>query len=137
MKPTIQQRVMHIAHANWQNDSWSKRLKQAWRMYDFECFLRHGFVLFGYIKADGSMRYALGTRHNALIPYGKRPSGTKQARIEQGVEKPNYTAIAYFDLEKQDWRSFAADRLCEIREANVIYPYPLAAHVLPKEEDGE
>ena len=124
---------MHMAHTNWQRLTWSERMKAAWRLQGFVTYLSCGFVRFAFIKSDGSMRYALGTRHLALIPHDKRPSGTKQARIDAGIEQPNYTAIPYFDIEKQEWRSFTADRLCEIRDAYNIYPYPLAHQVLPEE----
>ena len=126
---------MHYAHANWQTATWSERLKAAWRLQGFVSFLKCGFVRFTFIKSDGSMRYALGTRHLDLIPYDKRPTGARRQRIQQGIEEPNYTAVTFFDIEKQEWRSFTADRLCEIQDAYTIYPYPLAAQVFPDDED--
>ena len=133
MKISKQKRVMHMAHANWAHLTWSERMKAAWRLHGFITYLQCGFVRFAFIKSDGSMRYALGTRHTALIPYDKRPKGIREANIQAGMEQPNYTAIPYFDIEKQEWRSFAADRLCEISDAYTIYPYPLAQQVLPEE----
>ena len=121
--------VMHIAHANWQLFPWQTRLERAWELQNLCDFLPHGIVMFTYRKSDGSQRRAVGTRYSDLIPYPKRPAGTRRARIDAGIEKQNYTAISYFDLEKQDWRSFSVDHFCRVEEAHILSPYDLASLV--------
>ena len=116
MKPTIQQRVMHYAHANWQNDSWSNRLKQAWMMADIRKYMRHGIVKFVFMKQNGELRNARGTLWDEIIPDDKKPTGIRQQRINEGLEQANYTSISFFDLDKQEWRAFKVESLVTIND---------------------
>ena len=120
MKTNQLSRVMHLAHANWQHDTWSNRLKQAWRIADLRRYLAHGLVKFTFTKKDGTTRHACGTLCQKLIPEAKRPTGARQARISAGIEQPNYTAISYYDLDKDEWRSFAVDSLTAVDEVFLI-----------------
>ena len=116
MKPTTQQRVMHIAHANWQNDSWSNRLKQAWMMADIRKYMRHGIVKFVFMKQNGELRNARGTLWDEIIPDDKKPTGIRQQRINEGLEQANYTSISFFDLDKQEWRAFKVESLVTVND---------------------
>ena len=74
-------------------------LSLAWYFERLRKALSKGVVRFSYFKADGSIREAVGTTCNLLIPTEKRPKGTSQAR-------ENLISISYFDFERQDWRGF-------------------------------
>ena len=74
-------------------------LKRAWYFERFRKWLKNGVVTFSYMKKDSSIRFAKGTLNDLLIPTDKLPKGTSTA-------EPNYSSMAYFDLERQDWRSF-------------------------------
>ena len=74
-------------------------LKRAWYFERFWRWLKNGVVTFSYMKKDSSIRFAKGTLNDLLIPIDKLPKGTSTA-------EPNYSSMAYFDLERQDWRSF-------------------------------
>ena len=58
--------------------------------------LQKGKVRFTFIKADGSLREAYGTKVLDLIPINQHP---------KGVKKPSDDVITFFDLEKNEWRS--------------------------------
>ena len=79
--------------------SMSISLKRAWYFERFRRWLKNGVVTFTYVKKDGSLREAKGTLNDLLIPTDKLPKGT-------GTAEPNYSSLSYFDLERQDWRSF-------------------------------
>ena len=64
------------------------------------CWLNGGLVTFSFWKKDGSIREAKGTTHDLLIPMDKRPKGTTPPSGGWG-------AIPFFDIDKQDWRSFS------------------------------
>ena len=79
-------------------------LSQAWWFESFRDAISNGFARFTYRKQDGTTRTALGTRSFSLIPLDKMPKGDMSdgaAIWEDGAK-----AIPYFDLEKNEWRSF-------------------------------
>ena len=80
--------------------NWSQRLQLAWYFENIREWLQKGIVTFSYWKKDGSIREAKGTLNDLFIPLDKRPHMDLQ-------HEPNYSAVAYFDLDKQEWRSFA------------------------------
>jgi hypothetical protein len=69
---------------------------------DIASFLSEGRVQFSYTKANGDSRQATGTTNMDLIPEGARAEATNTA--ESAV-------ITYFDLDKNDWRSFRRENL--------------------------
>ena len=81
----------------------SYALKQAWWFESFRDALSNGFARFTYYKKDGTTRTALGTRSSVLIPTDKLPKCPVE--IDKGDECDK--AIPYFDLEKNEWRSFS------------------------------
>ena len=77
-------------------------LKRAWWFESFRDALNNGFARFTYYKKDGTTRTALGTRSPLLIPADKSPKA-----LPEGVWNDTVKAIPYFDLEKNEWRSFS------------------------------
>lgn len=77
-------------------------LKQAWWFESFRDAISNGFARFTYYKKDGTTRTALGTRSSVLIPIDKLP---KCPQDNDEWEERN-KAIPYFDLDKNEWRSF-------------------------------
>lgn len=63
-------------------------------------------VRFVFRKQDGSERHARGTCNLQHIPLDKHPK----------KEIPVTTAIRFFDLDKEDWRSFEIGRLLRVNE---------------------
>lgn len=75
--------------------------------------LHHGKVHFSFIKDNGEERAAYGTLKFSDIPEDKHPKGTG---------KTNPLVIAFFDLEKEAWRSCKATSIIAIestRDENV------------------
>ena len=74
--------------------------------------LNKGIVRFTYRKVDGTIREAVGTR------------SLEMARTALGIYIPNPTSgrnnpTAYYDLEKEDWRSFKAENVISINGINI------------------
>jgi len=109
MKNDIQKLRRLMRRANYINQNRSTQsdmsisLKQAWWFESFSEAISNGFARFTYIKKDGTTRTALGTRAPSLIPVDKMPKGDMSdgAAFEDGAK-----AIPYFDLDKNEWRSF-------------------------------
>ena len=82
--------------------NWSNALRQAWFLMRFKNALNSGIVTFSFIKQDGTIREAKGTTHHLLVPADKQP---------KGAFAPGYriSTISFFDLDKQDWRSFSVE----------------------------
>ena len=101
-------RLMRTAHVLQNGDEDHKfgqslALKQAWWFESFRNALSNGFARFTYYKKDGSTRTALGTRSPSLIPTDKLPKCPKDN--DEWEERAK--SIPYFDLEKNEWRSFS------------------------------
>ena len=65
--------------------------------------IKKDVVDFKFIKKDGTIRTAKGTKNLNLVPKEKLPVGTKKTNI------PNL--ITYFDIDKNSWRSFYLNKL--------------------------
>ena len=101
-------RLMRTAHVLQKGDDDHKygqslALKQAWWFESFRDALSNGFARFTYRKKDGTTRTALGTRSLSLIPVDKLPKSLFAARSDSSE---NCSSFCYFDLEKNEWRSF-------------------------------
>ena len=99
---------MRTAHVLQKGDSDHKysqslALKQAWWFESFRDALANGFARFTYYKKDGTFRRTLGTRSAMLIPNDKAPKSPINIEQWEDVVK----SVPYFDLEKQEWRSFS------------------------------
>ena len=100
-------RALYMAHIYKKNApmiSWADCMRYAWMLVRFRQMLQNGFVTFSFIKKDGTHRMATGTLYPHLIPVDKHP-GTSSG----DQRTPNFSVINYFDLDKQDWRSFRID----------------------------
>ena len=64
-------------------------------------------VRFTFLKKDGTLRHAVGTRNIALA---ERKTGESIAAPASGRENP----YAYFDIEKLAWRSYCPDSIMSI-----------------------
>ena len=82
------------------NHQWSDLVRHAWYFENLREWLRKGVVTFSYWKKDGTIREAKGTLNDLFIPLDKRPKGNTPPSGGWG-------ALNYFDLDRNDWRSFA------------------------------
>lgn len=71
-----------------------------------------GIVKFQFIKADGTLRTAYGTRNPRLI---ETLCPNNDERETSRTQNPN--VMAYFDLVKNAWRSFRIDRFDSVLKA--------------------
>lgn len=122
MRPTIQQRVMHYAHIMHRQgvSNWSTALGAAWAIHHLRRYLTRGVVRFTFTKQNGERREARGTLCPELIPPSRTPSGVQQREIEQGLRQPDYSSIAYYDLDKEAWRAFSICNVKSIEEIRVL-----------------
>ena len=91
---------MHYAHIFAQEGmDKSLALTWGWHVIALHTALKNGILRFRFTKANGEIREAKGTLHPLLIPEDKMPKGT-------GITLPKYSSVAFFDLDKQDWRAF-------------------------------
>ena len=129
---TTNSRVMHMAHSLQKTNptmTWSDLLKLAWQFQYLRDMLRAGIVKFAYVKGKTQgvpvIRPARGTLHPELIPEDKKPKGSPDY-------KPNWGTIAYFDLDRQDWRSFRLDALYNIDAYLMLNEVDLSVQNDPK-----
>lgn len=95
--------ALHYAHALQKarpNFAWRYNLINAWDRVRFHEQLRNGVLRFTYIKKNGMARIAYGTLRPDLIPSDKQPKGCLDYT-------PNYAAMPYYDLVRNEWRSFS------------------------------
>lgn len=102
--------VMKLAYEILRNDytlTMSDAMKQAWRVAKLlVCMYADSTMIeFAYVKTDGEIRQATGTRNDKLIPKGKYNP--------QNPNTINLQLIPYFDSEKGDWRAFKPHLLIE------------------------
>lgn len=95
--------ALHYAHCL-NGTEWKNRVIRGWQIVRFCNLLRHHVLRFYYIKSDGSTRIAYGTLRSELIPEDLRPKGIVNRH-------PIYKTVTYFDVEKNEWRSFSIDKL--------------------------
>ena len=81
----------------------------AWRVAHCKYAMREGRVAFSFIKLNGQIRDAEGTTKLDLVPADKQPKGL----IPQ---KDQYATVVFFDLEKEEWRSFRTDFFIDLKE---------------------
>ena len=70
--------------------------------------MKSGVVDFSYKKKDGSLRKAKGTLKTNLIP--ETDSDDKR------LKSTNADCFTYYDLKRDDWRTFIKDNFIEIKE---------------------
>lgn len=84
--------------------TWGQCQTQAWQVVRLRAVLRAGATRFTFQKQDGEVREAYGTLNPNLFKYEMKGSDRAE----------NLTAIKYFDLDKQAWRSFRAERILQV-----------------------
>ncbi|MFN0216159.1 MAG: SH3 beta-barrel fold-containing protein [Saprospiraceae bacterium] len=84
--------------------TWGQCQAQAWQIVRLRAALRLGATRFVFQKQDGEVREAYGTLNPSLFQYEHKGSDR--------AESP--TAIKYFDLDKNAWRSFRAERILKV-----------------------
>ena len=77
-------------------------LKRAWREFKLNAMLNKGIALFTFMKKDGTIREAAGTRSLEIIPAEFHPKGTGKASDK---------VICFFDMEAFAWKCFSKDSL--------------------------
>ena len=114
-KSRVASMAIHIYQAH-PTLPWSECMKRAWDFHWFRKMLTNGIVHFYYWKANDDpatknipfvLREARGTLLMDITPWDKRPKGTVKY-------KPNYKNMAYYDLDREDWRSFDITRFYSI-----------------------
>nr|DAP45283.1 MAG TPA: hypothetical protein [Caudoviricetes sp.] len=103
-KTNFRSRVMKYA---WQiyratRRAWRECMLQAWRLYRLAKAMRKGTVVFSYLKSDGIIRQAKGTLLNT--PSGASLGGKR-------ITKPSYKTMAYYDIERGNFRCFKVENL--------------------------
>ena len=81
--------------------SFGEALKAAWMKFKLVARLRAGKAEFSFLKADNTVRRAIGTLKTGSFEYTRKGSGS--------ASKPEI--IKYFDLDRMSWRSARVDRL--------------------------
>jgi stalled ribosome rescue protein Dom34 len=84
--------------------TWSQCQVQAWKVARLRASLRTGVASFTFQNNEGEVRAAKGTLNTDLFQYDYK--GTKRGE--------SVTVVKYFDLEKNAWRSFRADRFLTV-----------------------
>lgn len=93
-------KAAHAAYKAGKAASWSEALKAAWKAMKLKAKMAAGVVKFAFRKADGTIRKAVGTLLQSVSHYEFK-----------GGKKKSYTTVAYFDVEKQGYRSFTIGSL--------------------------
>ncbi|MBO6073571.1 MAG: DUF2693 domain-containing protein [Paludibacteraceae bacterium] len=128
MNTNTNSRVMHMAHAlhkTHPHDEWSEILKLAWQFICLRQMLQRGIVKFSYYKINDVIltrvvRPARGTLNPELIPADKLPK-------DSPLYTPNYSTMAYYDIDTQGWRSFKLDCLHNIESYATLNTIDLSA----------
>jgi len=74
-------------------------------------YLSESTITVTFTKKDGTSRVMKCTKQSDLIPADKQPKGTGST--------PTGDAVAAFDLEKQEWRSFNTSNITRIEWGTV------------------
>ena len=124
--PSTKSRVMHYAHALlkfYPTMEWGEIIKLAWQFIYLRRMLQQGIVKFSYLKTDKTLgvlvvRPARGTLNMELIPIDKRPVESLDTR--SAMRTPSWGTMAYFDLDKMEWRSFKLPYLNSIESYSTL-----------------
>lgn len=96
-------KILKLAHAIKKETgcTFGEAQRKAWQVARLEYRLNIGIASFQFIKADGTVRAANGTRNADLFEYQHKGSEAKQSPLN----------VRYFDMDANAWRSFNANRL--------------------------
>lgn len=79
----------------------SEALKAAWKAIKLKYQMASGVVTFKFRKTNGEIRKAVGTLKSGMFDYEAKGS----------TSKPSYSTVAYWDIEKDGFRSFRISSL--------------------------
>ena len=95
----------------------SKAFKCAHAIYRLTNELAKGLLEFSYMKDDGTLRHARGTLcdgvSNRFDEWKRKQAEKPKDKKAKSKTKPR-EIITYWDLDKEGFRSFRADRLIEV-----------------------
>ena len=74
----------------------SEAMRLAWKAIKLKAEMAKGVVTFSFRKTNGEIRTAVGTLKSSMVNY--QPKGTGG--------KPSYSTVAYWDMERDAFRSF-------------------------------
>lgn len=80
--------------------------------------MKEDIACFFYKKQDGSIRQAYGTRKSSIIDYYLTISGKPNKTTKEKESAPS--TLAYFDLDKLEWRCFRLENLIGIDTQYII-----------------
>ena len=95
----------------------SKAFKCAHAIYRLTNELAKGLLEFSYMKDDGTLRHARGTLCDGVsdrFDEWKRKQAEKPKDKKAKAKTRPREIITYWDLDKEGFRSFRADRLIEV-----------------------
>ena len=95
----------------------SKAFKCAHAIYRLTNELAKGLLEFSYMKDDGTLRHARGTLCDGVsdrFDEWKRKQAEKTKDKKAKAKNKPREIITYWDLDKEGFRSFRADRLIEV-----------------------
>ena len=95
----------------------SKAFKCAHAIYRLTNELAKGLLEFSYMKDDGTLRHARGTLCDGVsdrFDEWKRKQAEKPMDKKAKSKNKPREIITYWDLDKEGFRSFRADRLIEV-----------------------
>ena len=95
----------------------SKAFKCAHAIYRLTNELAKGLLEFSYMKDDGTLRHARGTLCDGVsdrFDEWKRKQAEKPKNKKAKAKTRPREIITYWDLDKEGFRSFRADRLIEV-----------------------
>ena len=76
--------------------------------------LNEGVVLFEFVKKDGTLRHARGTRCPDLIPTNDVPKGKRPPQVQALYDRQT---VAFYDIDKKSWRSMQLAALWSAQRA--------------------
>ena len=97
----------------------SKAFKCAHAIYRLTNELAKGLLEFSYMKDDGTLRHARGTLCDGVsdrFDEWKRKQAEKPMDKKAKSKNKPREIITYWDLDKEGFRSFRADRLIEFKQ---------------------
>ena len=97
----------------------SKAFKCAHAIYRLTNELAKGLLEFSYMKDDGTLRHARGTLCDGVsdrFDEWKRKQAEKPKDKKAKAKTRPREIITYWDLDKEGFRSFRADRLMEFKQ---------------------
>ena len=97
----------------------SKAFKCAHAIYRLTNELAKGLLEFSYMKDDGTLRHACGTLCDGVsdrFDEWKRKQAEKPKDKKAKAKTRPREIITYWDLDKEGFRSFRADRLIEFKQ---------------------